>query len=67
MNPINEKYQMIKVCQAKINGVRVECGECGAMLFKVKSPSPVPCIKVEIKCKHRSQGQTCNSLNIILL
>lgn len=72
--------------KAVINGERVECGVCGALLFtavlvdengKVIFDSLV-CFqgatyakkklsKLEIKCKHKTNGKTCNEINEILL
>jgi hypothetical protein len=69
------------------NGSRIECGACGAMLFKFnykakngQTPSQfinyhmrkaAPLnegeVAIEIKCKHKDKGKTCNTINEILL
>jgi len=72
--------------KAVINGERIECGACGALLCK-KSETVVNAesltqefrmnrftgeitqkmIYLEIKCKHKDKGKTCNAINKIKL
>jgi hypothetical protein len=66
--------------QAKINGDRIVCGKCGALLAKLTGTSKCNGIEtfsdselewkkksIEIKCKHKSQGKYCDTINEILL
>lgn len=61
--------------QAKINGNRIECGKCGSLLAIIKRgvfvvPQPESEQQenaLEIKCKHKSQGQYCDALNEVEL
>jgi ribosomal protein L16/L10AE len=54
-----------KVYTAQINGDRMECGKCGALLQIVMSCGKGT--KLEIKCKHKENGHTCNAINRIEL
>ena len=54
--------------KAVVNGDRIECGECGAKLAELKSINQGRMKSlIEIKCKHKENGQTCNAINEILL
>jgi hypothetical protein len=59
--------------KAVINGERVECGACGALLSKIINKGVLDAldkefyIHLEIKCKHKANGKTCNEVNKILL
>jgi hypothetical protein len=70
--------------KAAINGERVECGKCGALLMTcrdIKDPSTMKILGedislkninvgkkcLQIKCKHKANGKTCNEINEILL
>ena len=82
MQDIEELYGDGKV-KAKINGDRIECGKCGALLAKIHFDKPsiellppdefrmIPNEtmpkSLEIKCKHKDRGQYCNTVNEILL
>jgi hypothetical protein len=57
--------------KAVINGDRIECGKCGALLVKCilekgKIVKEDVC-KLEIKCKHKDRGHSCDTINEILL
>lgn len=66
--------------KAVINGDRIECGKCGALLSMVKSipvladpsikerpPFITGSVHLETKCKHKDKGVYCNEVNEILL
>ena len=59
--------------KAVINGERVECGACGALLCKILNEEIIEnlgknkYITFEMKCKHKANGKTCNEINEILL
>ena len=56
------------VYKANINGDRIECGKCGALLAKLTSiHTDKESCKLEIKCKHKQTGMTCNCINRIEL
>ena len=68
--------------KAVINSDKVLCGKCEALLFKWvklskrrfgytdKGDNEVSDLingRIEIKCKHKANGKTCNEINEILL
>jgi hypothetical protein len=68
--------------KAVLNGDRIECGKCGALLGKfIHTPKGrgipieewgVAAIEgwghtLEIKCKHKDKGKCCNTINTIEL
>lgn len=55
--------------KAIINDDRVICGCCGALLFILKGyvDNVADYAEIKIKCKHKSQGKYCDTINIILL
>lgn len=54
---------------AKVDGTWVRCGNCNAKLFEIETifRKGEPNCLVGIKCKAKSGGKTCNSLNQIVL
>lgn len=61
--------------KAVLNGDRIECGKCGALLAKrvqgftciSKSDTEHSDGTLEIKCKHKDKGTCCNEVNRIEL
>lgn len=54
---------------AKVDGEWIRCGVCGFKLAKVEAvymDGPPKCT-LEIKCKGKHNGKTCNSFNRIVL
>lgn len=54
--------------KVKVEGNWVKCGECNAKLFKVVEVyDRKPSCCIEIKCKAKHNGKTCNAMNYGLL
>jgi hypothetical protein len=68
--------------KAVINGDRIECGQCGALIAKKKNKAKINQLAVggyikgeigneqfilEIKCTHKDKGKKCGAINEILL
>jgi phage FluMu protein Com len=56
--------------KAVINGDRIECGKCGALLLKVVESSQYVeegNLILEIKCTHKDKGKKCGEINTIEL
>jgi hypothetical protein len=61
--------------KAVINGDRIECGACGALLAKLnngivdkgKYESEISKQDIEIKCTHKDKGKKCGEINTIEL
>jgi hypothetical protein len=45
--------------RARIIGERIECADCGALLGIINNDG------FEIKCKHKSRGKFCDTINIV--
>lgn len=59
---------------ASLSGNRIECGKCRSLLavriqgyITVKEGNETDTAKLEIKCKSRKNGITCNQINLIKL
>jgi hypothetical protein len=68
------------VVKAVVNGDRIECGACGGLLAMNKTIDrdsesitiDIPnarkiCKSIEIKCKAKRNGHTCNTVNEVCL
>jgi hypothetical protein len=69
--------------KAVINGDRIECGKCGALLARIVVKNGSKCVPsqdgewlapldwgnkfLETKCKHKDKGVCCNEVNRIEL
>jgi len=57
--------------KAVINGERVECGKCGALLLKISNGynenTKNSTSFIEIKCKHKSKGVCCQTINKVMI
>lgn len=66
--------------KAVLNGERIECGKCRSLLAKLTNGIKLHTIAgepdwnkafgqrtLEIKCKHKDRGKTCNEINTIEL
>ena len=85
MQNIEELYEEcqenINSVESYVNGNRIECGVCKALLLKIrKRPASIvdenskvigklmfPHGVYETKCKHKSKGKYCDTINIMRL